>query len=123
VLKGLLLQHDCKFVSLREGQESTAAALTAELVRLSRVETQFRYAPPAPVSPPKAAATAALPSPTQTAAARDPARNLNPPLDSTIISDFPEVFAQFCEKLFSLMCRGGRTNFESVIFTATATAT
>jgi hypothetical protein len=41
-----------EFVALRQAQESTAAALAAALVRLSRIEAQFGQVPPPPPPPP-----------------------------------------------------------------------
>jgi hypothetical protein len=44
-----------EFAALRRAQESTAAALTDAIVRLSQIEAEFVYAPPAPISGPNAA--------------------------------------------------------------------
>jgi hypothetical protein len=80
-----------------QAQESTAAALTDAVVRLSRIEAEFAHIQS--VSPPKATAT----PPSAKAAA--------PALGSKIISDFPEIFAEFRGKRFSLLWRGGRDGF------------
>jgi hypothetical protein len=58
-----ILRRDDEFAALPQTQESTAAALTDAIVRLSRIEAQFARAPAA--------------------------------LDSTILSNFPEIFAEF----------------------------
>jgi hypothetical protein len=39
-----------------------------------------------------------------------------PPFDSQIISDFPEIFAEFRKKQFSLLWRGSRDGFEAKDF-------
>jgi hypothetical protein len=119
------LQRDDALVSLRselalqsQAQESTAASLTEVIVRLSRIEAQFAHASPAQVSPPRVPETVrttppsakdkpvrAPPIPKQSAAMPTPA------LGSAIVSDFPEIFAEFRGKHFSLLWRGGRDGF------------
>jgi hypothetical protein len=79
--------------------QTQEASLETAIVRLSRIETQF--ADTQSVSASKATAT---PEPI-------PARNLTPALGSVIISDFPEIFADFGGKQFSLLWRGGRDGF------------
>jgi hypothetical protein len=104
-----------------QAQESTTAALTDALIRLSRIETQFGHTQS--VSPPKATATPRISDPVRrtppTAKATGPApvapipkqAAAAPELGSKIISDFPEIFAEFCGKKFALLWRGGRDGF------------
>jgi hypothetical protein len=117
VLEERLLQRDHDFAALRRTQESTTAALTDAVVRLSRIEAQF--ARTQSVSPPKAAATPPVPESGRTtppSKAAGPARSVTPPLDSAIISDFPEIFAEFRGKHFSLLWRSGRDGFGALEF-------
>jgi hypothetical protein len=118
-LEQRLLQRDDEFAALRQAQESTAAALTDAVVRLSRIEAQFAHIQS--VSPPKAAAAPRVPEPVGTtppsakaagtAPVAPPKQTAAPALGSTIISDFPEIFAEFRGKQFSLLWRGGRDGF------------
>jgi hypothetical protein len=130
-LEERLLQRDDEFAALREAQESTAAALTDAVVRLSRIEAEFAHIQS--VSPPKATAAPRVPEPVQTTppsakttAAPAPARNVTPTpappipkqapapaLGSKIISYFPEIFSEFRGKRFSLLWRGGRDGFKA----------
>jgi hypothetical protein len=65
---------------------------------------QFEHAPPAAVSPPKAAATAAPPIPKQTITpAPDRSRSLSRWFDSAIVSGFSMIFTKFRRKRFSLL--------------------
>jgi hypothetical protein len=77
----------------------------------------IRVPEPVRTTPPSAKAAKPVPAPAppipaQTAATA-PARNLTPALDSAIISDFPEIFAEFRGKRFSLLWRGGRDGFRA----------
>jgi hypothetical protein len=44
---------------------------------------------------------------------QETAQDITPRLDSTIISDFPEIFSEFRGKRFSLLWRGGRDGFDA----------
>jgi hypothetical protein len=101
-LEERLLQRDHDFSALRQAEESTAAALTDAIVRLSRIEEQFGLAPI-----PHRKASASAPVLTRASTARNP----TPALRSAIISDFPEVLAEFRGKRFALLWRGGRDGF------------
>jgi hypothetical protein len=89
-------------------------ALTDAIVRLSRIEAEF--ARTRSVSTPQATATPRIPEPVRTTppsakATRPASAPPIPALDSVIISDFPEIFAEFRRKKFSLLWRGGRDGF------------
>jgi hypothetical protein len=115
-LEERLQQREHDFAALRQTQGSTAAALTDALIRLSRIEAQFAHTQS--VSPPKATATPRVPEPVGTAPPTPvaPIPKQTPRLGSTIISDFPEIFAEFRGKQFALLWRGGRDGFGAYHF-------
>jgi hypothetical protein len=96
-------EHSQRF----QAQESTAAALADAIVRLSRIEVQFAHTQS--VSSPKATETPRVPALVRTTPPS--AKAGGTALDSEIISDFPEIFAEFRGKRFSLLWRGGRDGF------------
>jgi hypothetical protein len=74
--------------------------LSTDFGRLSGEVSALRSAaapPPQPIPP--------SPQPQQ------PPGPSTPPLNSQIVSDFPEIFAEFKKKSFSLLWRGGRDGF------------
>jgi hypothetical protein len=111
-----------------QAQESTIAALTDAIIRLSRIETQFAHTQS--VSPPTAVTTPRIPEPVRTTPPSAKATGLAPvasipkqtaatpipALGSTIISDFPEIFAEFRGKRFALLWRGGLNGFRGCNF-------
>jgi hypothetical protein len=115
-LEERLLRRDHEFAALRQAQESMAATLGNAVARLSRVEARFAPTPSDPVAPAKGLAPPAQRiSPSAKAARPAPPipqqRDLTPEIDSRIISEFPEIFAEFRGKRFALLWRGGRDGF------------
>jgi hypothetical protein len=91
--------------------QSELRRLSTDFVRLAGEVSALRFAatPPAPAPPPPPQPIPPSPQPTQ--ASPQPPVPSAPPLDSQIISDFPEIFAEFRGKRFSLLWRGSRDGF------------